>query len=154
MTVQSGTNAVVLSWINPLFSLQAAPAVSGPYTNNPAAFSPYTNALNGPKQFFPAERQLRPDRSKPLGAGFAIVSGMEAILSVPSGKKSGILMGHFLNTPTYYSSSCQRDGWFRLQRQFCQPLVEIPPGKAPLEGLRNGFIMPFELGQPVSHRRE
>jgi uncharacterized repeat protein (TIGR03803 family) len=52
LTVQSGTNAVVLSWINPLFSLQAAPAVSGPYTNNPAAFSPYTNALNGPKQFF------------------------------------------------------------------------------------------------------
>jgi hypothetical protein len=45
-------NAVVLSWNDPTFTLQAAPTVSGIYTNIPGAISPYTNSLTGPEQFF------------------------------------------------------------------------------------------------------
>jgi hypothetical protein len=50
---QSGTN-VVLTWTNSAFSLQAAPAVTGTYTNIPGATSPYTNAITGSQQFFRA----------------------------------------------------------------------------------------------------
>jgi hypothetical protein len=32
--------------------LQSAPAVTGTFTNLPAATSPYTNALTAPQQFF------------------------------------------------------------------------------------------------------
>ena len=52
LNLQSGGNAVVLSWLNPLLSLQSAPAVAGAYTNLPAAYSPYTNAITAPQQFF------------------------------------------------------------------------------------------------------
>ena len=45
-------NAVVLNWTDPAFALQAAPAVTGVYTNIPGALSPYTNPAAGPKQFF------------------------------------------------------------------------------------------------------
>ena len=48
---QSGTN-VVLTWTNSAFGLQAAPAVSGTYTNLPNATSPYTNTIAGQQQFF------------------------------------------------------------------------------------------------------
>lgn len=48
---QSGTN-VVLTWTNSAFGLQAAPVVTGTYTNMPGATSPYTNAINGSQQFF------------------------------------------------------------------------------------------------------
>ena len=46
-----GTN-VVLSWSDPTFYLQAAPLVSGVYTNVPGATSPHTNAITGPEIFF------------------------------------------------------------------------------------------------------
>jgi hypothetical protein len=48
---QSGTN-VVVTWSNPDFALQAAPAVTGTYTNVPGATSPFTNAITGSQQFF------------------------------------------------------------------------------------------------------
>jgi uncharacterized repeat protein (TIGR03803 family) len=49
---QSIGGAVVLSWNDPSFVLQSAPAVTGTYTNIPDATSPYTNNLTGPQQFF------------------------------------------------------------------------------------------------------
>jgi hypothetical protein len=42
----------VLSWNDPTFALQAAPAASGTYTNIPGATSPYTNTLTGSQRFF------------------------------------------------------------------------------------------------------
>jgi hypothetical protein len=45
-------NQLVLNWTNAGFSLQSAPAVTGPFTNLPAATSPYTNPLTAPRQFF------------------------------------------------------------------------------------------------------
>ncbi len=45
-------NQLVLSWTNAGFTLQTAPAVTGPFTNLPAATSPYTNSLTAPQQFF------------------------------------------------------------------------------------------------------
>jgi hypothetical protein len=67
-------NQLVLSWTNAGFNLQTAPAVTGPFTNLPAATrpvrwyciylgsprclaishgaSPYTNPLTAPRQFF------------------------------------------------------------------------------------------------------
>jgi hypothetical protein len=48
---QTGTN-LVLTWANPAFALQAAPLVTGTYTNVPGATSPYTNLINGGQEFF------------------------------------------------------------------------------------------------------
>ena len=45
-------NHLVLSWTNAGFSLRSAPALTGPFTNLPAAKSPYTHPLTAPKQFF------------------------------------------------------------------------------------------------------
>jgi len=46
-------NDVVLSWSNPLFKLQAAPAVTGTYTNVPGALNTgYTNPITGSQKFF------------------------------------------------------------------------------------------------------
>jgi hypothetical protein len=42
----------VLGWTNARFHLQSAPFVTGPFTNLPAATSPYVNPLTAPKQFF------------------------------------------------------------------------------------------------------
>ena len=50
--VQSPGNAIVLSWSNTAFDLQAGLAVTGPYTNITSAISPYTNAISGPQRFF------------------------------------------------------------------------------------------------------
>jgi uncharacterized repeat protein (TIGR03803 family) len=52
LTIQSLGNAVVLNWTDSSFALQAAPAVSGVYTNIPGATSPYTNSLAGHQKFF------------------------------------------------------------------------------------------------------
>jgi hypothetical protein len=49
---QTLNNQLVLSWTNAGFNLQAAPAVTGPFTNLPAATSPYTNPFTTPQQFF------------------------------------------------------------------------------------------------------
>jgi hypothetical protein len=49
---QKLNNQLVLSWTNAGFNLQTAPFVTGPFTNLPAATSPYTNPLTAPQQFF------------------------------------------------------------------------------------------------------
>jgi hypothetical protein len=46
-----GNNAV-LTWSNAAFKLQAAPFVSGLYTNIPGATSPYTNPISGNQKYF------------------------------------------------------------------------------------------------------
>ncbi|MGD0743893.1 MAG: choice-of-anchor tandem repeat GloVer-containing protein, partial [Verrucomicrobiota bacterium] len=45
-------NAVVLTWGDPAFLLQAAPLVTDTYTNVPGASSPYTNAISGATKFY------------------------------------------------------------------------------------------------------
>jgi uncharacterized repeat protein (TIGR03803 family) len=52
LNIQLMNNVAVLSWSNSSFSLQAASAVSGVYTNLPGATSPYTNSLIAPQSFF------------------------------------------------------------------------------------------------------
>ena len=52
--VKSGGN-VVVTW--PVGTLQAAPAVSGTYTNVPGATSPYTNAISGSQKYFRVQIQ-------------------------------------------------------------------------------------------------
>jgi uncharacterized repeat protein (TIGR03803 family) len=51
LNIQLISGAAILSWSNPAFSLQAAPTVTGIYTNV-LGTSPYTNAFNGSQQFF------------------------------------------------------------------------------------------------------
>jgi hypothetical protein len=46
----NGSGQLVLSWSNPLLSLQHASVVTGPYTTL-AATSPYTNSFSGPQYF-------------------------------------------------------------------------------------------------------
>lgn len=48
---QFGANAVV-SWDNAVLPLQAAPFVTGTYTNVPGATSPYTNSVTAPEKYF------------------------------------------------------------------------------------------------------
>jgi uncharacterized repeat protein (TIGR03803 family) len=52
LNIQLINSAAVLNWSNSIFSLQAAPAVAGVYTNVPGATSPYTNSINGSQKFF------------------------------------------------------------------------------------------------------
>jgi uncharacterized repeat protein (TIGR03803 family) len=52
LNIQTTSNAVILNWGNPAFSLQAATNVSGIYANVPGANSPYTNIITGSQQFF------------------------------------------------------------------------------------------------------
>jgi hypothetical protein len=52
LTYQVIGNNLVLSWNNPAFALQAAPAVTGLYTNIVGATSPYTNSISGVQKFF------------------------------------------------------------------------------------------------------
>jgi uncharacterized repeat protein (TIGR03803 family) len=52
LTIQRMENGVVLSWPDATFSLEAAPVVSGPFTNIPGALSPYTNTIVGNQQYF------------------------------------------------------------------------------------------------------
>jgi hypothetical protein len=54
---QTVTNTVygsnlVLSWGDPLFALQSATNVAGPYSTIPGATSPYTNSISGPEKYF------------------------------------------------------------------------------------------------------
>jgi len=57
LTIQeSGTN-VVLTWTNSAFGLQAAPALTGAFTNVSGAASPYTNAITSTQQFFRLQAQ-------------------------------------------------------------------------------------------------
>jgi hypothetical protein len=43
---------LILTWSNPAFTLQSAPAATGSFTNIPSAASPYTNSLSGTARFF------------------------------------------------------------------------------------------------------
>jgi len=52
LPIQTLGNAVVLSWNDPWFALQSAPAATGAYTNILGATSPYTNSMVGPQRFF------------------------------------------------------------------------------------------------------
>ena len=46
-----GTN-VVLTWADPSFGLQSAPAVTGTYTNIPGVTTPFTNSLDSAAKFY------------------------------------------------------------------------------------------------------
>jgi len=54
LNVQISHKSLLLSWTNSTlsYSLQAAPALDGIYTNIPGATSPYTNAMTAPQMFF------------------------------------------------------------------------------------------------------
>jgi len=52
LAIQPAGNHVVLTWADPAFALQSAPACPGTFTNIPGATSPYTNPLSGDQQFF------------------------------------------------------------------------------------------------------
>jgi uncharacterized repeat protein (TIGR03803 family) len=52
LNIESSGNASILTWANPVFNLQAAPVVTGPFTNVPGAFSPYTNFSGENMMFF------------------------------------------------------------------------------------------------------
>jgi uncharacterized repeat protein (TIGR03803 family) len=52
LNISFAIGRVILSWSNPTFALQAAPAVTGTYTNIPGATSPYTNIITGLQMFF------------------------------------------------------------------------------------------------------
>jgi uncharacterized repeat protein (TIGR03803 family) len=52
LNIQATSNAVVMNWGNPAFSLQAATNVSGIYANVPGATSPYTNTISDSQMFF------------------------------------------------------------------------------------------------------
>jgi uncharacterized repeat protein (TIGR03803 family) len=52
LTAQLMGGAIILRWSHPAFALQAAPSVTGTYTNIPGATSPYTNASAAPQRFF------------------------------------------------------------------------------------------------------
>jgi hypothetical protein len=45
LNIQMAAQFPVISWTNPVFNLQAAPTVTGPFTSLPDASSPYTNAF-------------------------------------------------------------------------------------------------------------
>jgi hypothetical protein len=52
LNLQIQGQAVILNWNNPAFSLQAAPTLTGAYTNIPNATSPFTNLISGSQRFF------------------------------------------------------------------------------------------------------
>jgi uncharacterized repeat protein (TIGR03803 family) len=52
LNLQMTGGKLVLNWVDPTFSLQASPTVSGTYTNVLGATSPYTNTVTGPQKFF------------------------------------------------------------------------------------------------------
>jgi len=52
LNIQMAANSRVLTWTNPVFHLQAAPALIGPFTNLPDAYSPYTNSFANRAMFF------------------------------------------------------------------------------------------------------
>ena len=52
LNIQMAAKFPMVSWTNPVFNLQAAPTVTGPFTNLPDASSPYTNAFTNRAMFF------------------------------------------------------------------------------------------------------
>ena len=49
---QADNGSVKLTWTDPAFSLQSAPAITGTYTTVPGATNPYTNAIGASPRFF------------------------------------------------------------------------------------------------------
>lgn len=49
---QTGTNQLILSWIDSTFALQTAGSLTETFTNIPGATSPYTNSVSNVQQFF------------------------------------------------------------------------------------------------------
>jgi hypothetical protein len=52
LKLQYASGKVILSWTDQAFALQAAPNVTGVYTNVPGATSPYTNSVANQQRFF------------------------------------------------------------------------------------------------------
>ena len=52
LNCQASGGNLILSWASPYFYLQAAPTVTGVFTNIPGATSPYTVPITGGQQFF------------------------------------------------------------------------------------------------------
>jgi hypothetical protein len=52
LTIAKSGSDVTLTWANPAFTLQAAPTVTGTYTNVPGATSPYTVPATGSERYF------------------------------------------------------------------------------------------------------
>ena len=50
--IQRSANTVSLIWTNPIFTLQAAPVITGTYTNIPGATSPFTESSGASKRYF------------------------------------------------------------------------------------------------------
>jgi hypothetical protein len=58
LNIQVLNNEAVLTWTNAAFVLQAAPAVTGSYTNVPGATSPFTNVLTSQPKYFRLAKPL------------------------------------------------------------------------------------------------
>jgi hypothetical protein len=52
LRIQSVGGNAVLTWTNSSFVLQAAPTITGPYSNVPGTTSPYTNFMAGSQRYF------------------------------------------------------------------------------------------------------
>lgn len=52
LNIQRIGDQAILSWLNPVFSLQSAPALGGPFTNILGATTPHTNTIAGSQQYF------------------------------------------------------------------------------------------------------
>jgi hypothetical protein len=52
LLTQAVAGNLVLSWTSPLWTLQSATNISGPYSTISGASSPYTNPISGSQQFF------------------------------------------------------------------------------------------------------
>jgi hypothetical protein len=52
ITISPSGNNVILSWSAPSYSLESAPVLTGPYTTNSAATSPYPVPATGSQQYF------------------------------------------------------------------------------------------------------
>jgi hypothetical protein len=52
LNIRAISHAVVLSWSDPAFSLQASTLVTGVFTNVPGATSPFTNTFSEATKFF------------------------------------------------------------------------------------------------------
>jgi len=58
LNVQRLAGRIVLSWTNPAFVLQSAPAVTGPYNTVPSVNSPYTNLRQRISEVLSIESEL------------------------------------------------------------------------------------------------
>jgi hypothetical protein len=52
LNIQTSGSDMILTWVDPSYSLQVAATVTGAYTNVSGAASPYTNTVSGSQNFF------------------------------------------------------------------------------------------------------